>query len=600
MIERMKKVTIVCLAEDQQQSLVELRKLGSVHVVPMSTEADSVVLDDLRREHTELSQVLFYLQGVKLTETERQTAGAPMTDGAACRHECGAALARLHHLNERCATLGQEIARVEPWGQFDEAALRRLEAHGWHAALVIHPIPPRGADWLVKYIPEGNEDEPIHEFVVSRRNGQLYSLLVSRRDLTEFPLPVASFPDGCSLDALRRMRHDSCQELEECKQLLRRHAAVDMALLRREAERLESEIRFEKTREGMGKAGGRLTFLQGYIPEAQLDELRAQVRRNGWAIRYEEIAEDDKEVPTKLVIPKPFRMAQVVLDFIGIVPGYREVDVSVSLLIFLALFCGMLIGDAGYGAIFTAASLWFFRKAKRLGDQQLAESGKLLLVMSLSVVGWGVITGNWFGLKAPGIPWFTQDKNNEHIQLFCFFLGAGHMVLAHLWRAKLSHGWRDRLTNVGWVLFLGGNYFTVKGMLIDGSFGDFTIPKWLYIIGVALIVCFGINWRSVSDIINSPFTFINSFGDLLSYIRLFAVGLSSLEIAKAFNAMGTGIWSGNLWLLPVGVLVLGIGHLLNVALAVMSVLVHGIRLNTLEFSGHIGLEWTGRPYRPFQ
>ena len=599
MIERMKKVTIVCLADDQQRSLVELRRLGSVQVVP-AVEANSAVLDDLRREQSELSQVLTYLESLKIADAERLTSGAPMTDGMACRRECSSVLARLHHLNERCTTLDHEIARLEPWGQFDSNALKRLEKHGWHAALVIHPVPPKGSDWMAKYIPEDAFDEQIHEFVISRRSGQLYSLLVSRRDLSEFPLPMPSFPEGCDLDALRRTRQECRYELEECKKKLQKHAAVDMALLRKEAMRLESETRFEQTREGMGKAGGRLTFLQGYIPETQLDELRAQVRRSGWAIRYEEIAEDDTDVPTKLVIPKPFRMAQVVLDFIGIVPGYREVDVSVALLVFLALFCGMLIGDAGYGAIFTAASLCFFLKARKLGDLQLVESGKLLLVMSLSVAGWGAITGNWFGLKAPGIPWFTQDKNNEHIQLFCFFLGAGHMALAHLWRTRLSHGWRERLANVGWALFIAGNYFTVKAMLIDGTFGDFTIPKWLYIVGTGLIACFGINWRSISDIINSPFTFINSFGDLLSYIRLFAVGLSSLEIAKAFNAMGAGIWKGNLWLLPVGILVLGIGHLLNVALAVMSVLVHGIRLNTLEFSGHIGLEWTGRPYRPFR
>ena len=600
MIERMKKVTIVCLADDQEQSLVELRKLGSVHVVPTTPEANSAVLDDLHREQAELNQVLFYLQGLKLTEAEQQTAGAPMTDGVACCRECGATLARLHHLNDRCMTLGREIARLEPWGQFDATALKRLEAHGWHTALVIHSVPPKGVDWVAQFSTENADDEPIHEFVVSRQKGQLYSLLVSRRDLSELGLPLANFPEGSDLDALRRMREEACHELSECEKLLRRHAVVDLPLLRQEATRMENEICFEKTREGMGKAGGRLTFLQGYIPEAQLDELRALVHRSGWAIRYEEIADDDAEVPTKLSIPKPFRMAQVVLDFIGIVPGYREVDVSVSLLVFLALFCGMLIGDAGYGAIFTVASLWFFLKSKKLGDLKLAESGKLLLVMSLSVLGWGALTGNWFGLKGPGLPWFTQDKNNEHIQLFCFFLGAGHMALAHLWRAKLSHGWRDRLANLGWALFLGGNYFTVKGMLIDGTFGDFIIPKWLYIAGTALIVCFGINWRSISEIINSPFTFINSFGDLLSYIRLFAVGLSSLEIAKAFNAMAAGIWSGNLWLLPVGILVLGIGHLLNVALAVMSVLVHGIRLNTLEFSGHMNISWSGKPYTPLK
>ncbi|MBR6471748.1 MAG: hypothetical protein IKS83_08115 [Victivallales bacterium] len=595
----MKKVTIVCLADDQEQSLVELRRLGSVHVVP-STDPHSTTLDELRREQSELGQVLTYLEGLKLSEAERQ-AGAPMANGKECSHECGAALSRLHHLTARITQLEQAVSRLEPWGQFDEKALQRLEEHGWHAALVIHSASRKGQDWLAQFSTDDDGDgEPIHEFVVNRQNGQLYSLLVSRRALAELSLPRANFPEGNDLAVLRRQLDEARHECEQCKKALRKHAAVDLALLRQEVARLEQEARFEQTRDGMGVSGSRLVYLQGYVPEPQLDELRALARRNGWAIRYAEVAENDAEVPTKLVIPKAFRMAQVVLDFIGIVPGYREVDVSVSLLVFLALFCGMLIGDAGYGMLFTAASLWLFQKAKKLGDSKMTEAGKLLILMSLSVVGWGALTGNWFGLQAPGLPWFTNDQNNEHIQLFCFFLGAGHMALAHLWRAKLSTGWRERLTNIGWALFLWANYFTIKGMLIDGTFGDFTIPKWLYIIGTALIVCFGINWRSINEIINSPFTFINSFGDLLSYIRLFAVGLSSLEIAKAFNTMGAGIWHGNHWLIPVGILALSVGHILNVALAVMGVLVHGIRLNTLEFSGHIGLEWSGRPYRPFQ
>jgi V/A-type H+-transporting ATPase subunit I len=224
-----------------------------------------------------------------------------------------------------------------------------------------------------------------------------------------------------------------------------------------------------------------------------------------------------------------------------------------------------------------------------------------MLVMALCVFGWGAITGNWFGLQWGGLSWFTDDKDSQHIKLFCFFLGAGHMVLAHLWKSRLVHGLRERLANIGWAMFLGGNFFTVKALLIDnGDFSNFTIPKWLYIIGTALILMCGIDWRKAGDVINAPFTFINSFGDLLSYIRLFAVGLSSLEITRAFNEMGATIWNGNVWLIPVGVLVILLGHALNISLALMGVLVHGIRLNTLEFSGHIGVEWSGKPYEPFK
>ncbi len=588
MIERMSKVTIVCLADDQRESLRVLQGLAAVHVVPVAKPA-AAQLDELRRRLGQLESALYRLKARKLPK-EYQAQRPAATDGAACLQEVLDALETLRVAEERTRVLNQAMRQLEPWGQFDDAALRRLEEKGWHTALCCC-----GAKEKVK-LPEG-----AMAFDVVVCDGRRHFLVVSPNDLGDAALPLAHFPQGHDLGALRREAAELRQRTDAAERALDDHAAQDLPLLEAEAKRLREALNFENTCAGMGQGdGNRLVWLVGYVPVSRLDEVRSAAHSHGWAIRYEEVAEEDREVPTKLVIPKPFRMAQVVLDFIGIVPGYREVDVSVSLLIFLALFCGMLVGDAGYGAIFTAATLWFYLKAKKLGDEKTTEGAKLLLTMSLAIVGWGALTGNWFGLKAPGLPWFTQDQNNAHIQLFCFFLGAGHMALAHLWRAKLSHSWRDRLANLGWALFLWGNFFTVKGMLIDGTFGDFTFPKWLYIVGTALIACFGINWRSVSEIINSPFTFINSFGDLLSYIRLFAVGLSSLEIAKAFNAMGASIWAGNRWMLPLGILALAVGHILNVALAVMGVLVHGIRLNTLEFSGHIGLEWSGKPYRPFQ
>ncbi|MCK5805458.1 MAG: hypothetical protein KAI66_21685, partial [Lentisphaeria bacterium] len=128
-------------------------------------------------------------------------------------------------------------------------------------------------------------------------------------------------------------------------------------------------------------------------------------------------------------------------------------------------------------------------------------------------------------------------------------------------------------------------------------------PKFaigLYAVGVLLILVFGVNWKDVGGVMNLPFDFINSFVDVLSYIRLFAVGLSSYFIASSFNGMGGMVMDLSPWLAPAAVLIIVFGHLLNVALAFMGVLVHGIRLNTLEFSNHMELTWSGRPYNPLK
>lgn len=583
MIEPMKKTTIVCLAKDQEQSLKQLQKLAAVHVVPATSMA-AEELEALKRELAELDEVRFRLDAYR-AKNGYTPQRPPETDGRECLKHVREAMDAVRSADERTAALDQAISRLEPWGQFDPAVISRLADRGYHTYLCTRS---RG----VKFTPpEGAAAE-----VITEKNNTVYFVVISPRE--ESDLPVALFPLGQDLAALKRERDELASKRAAAEHALIDHAAQDTQLLEAERQRLADKLTFETARHSMGSAAQQLAYLTGYVPNSRLDEVRLAARKNGWAIRYEDVSDDDSEVPTKLLLPKPLRMAQAILDFIGIVPGYREVDVSASLLIFLLFFGGMLIGDAGYGLIFSAAAFCFFLRAKAKRNEQLTEAMRLFVSMSLCVLGWGALTGNWFGLQTIGVPWL---KNDDNVKLFCFFLGAGHLTLAHLWKAKAVHSLRDKLGHIGWALFLWANYFTVKALLIDGGdFGTFLIPKWMYIIGTTLVLLCGVNWKSISDVIFVPFSFINSVSDVLSYIRLFAVGLSSLQIAKAFNGMGAGIWEGNKYLIPVGILIILAGHALNAALAVMGVLVHGIRLNTLEFSGHIGVEWSGKPFRAFK
>jgi len=137
----------------------------------------------------------------------------------------------------------------------------------------------------------------------------------------------------------------------------------------------------------------------------------------------------------------------------------------------------------------------------------------------------------------------------------------------------------------------------ILGMALPGWF------QWLCMGGISLIVLFMTPMRKLktewADHIMLPFDLIGGFADLVSYVRLFAVASASMAVAEAFNelALHKGIHSWHAGL--VAVIILTLGHGLNIILAAMSILVHGVRLNTLEFSNHVGMEWAGRPYEPF-
>jgi V/A-type H+-transporting ATPase subunit I len=104
--------------------------------------------------------------------------------------------------------------------------------------------------------------------------------------------------------------------------------------------------------------------------------------------------------------------------------------------------------------------------------------------------------------------------------------------------------------------------------------------------------------KGLANLITIGLDGVSAFTDIISYIRLFAVGLASVEIAKSFNSMAEGMMDGIGGIIG-GILVLLLGHTLNLIMGALSVIVHGVRLNMLEFSGHLGMQWTGTPYRPF-
>ena len=184
------------------------------------------------------------------------------------------------------------------------------------------------------------------------------------------------------------------------------------------------------------------------------------------------------------------------------------------------------------------------------------------------------------------------------MQLICFILALAQLALGHAMRLSGDRHWRNVAGQLGWFCILFGNFVLIcKLLLYPGEY-----PGWLmvcYGVGVVLTAIGEIDWKDVGSIFAFPFSVVGSFVDVLSYIRLFAVGMSSFYLAACFNDMAAPLMDRALTI-PLGLLVLLLGHLLNIALAAMAVLVHGVRLNTLEFSNHLGLRWAGFEFNPFR
>ncbi|MEA3305832.1 MAG: V-type ATP synthase subunit I, partial [Candidatus Omnitrophota bacterium] len=265
---------------------------------------------------------------------------------------------------------------------------------------------------------------------------------------------------------------------------------------------------------------------------------------------------------------------------------------------------GMLIGDAGYGAIFFALTLLAQRKfGKKLPGKSVFI---LFYLLSSCAIVWGMLTGTFFGqewLPQAVRPLIPALRDSRNIQSLCFLIGAVHLSIAHLWRIVVKLPSLKALAEVGWIFILWGAFFLAKMLILADAFPRFAL--WFFAAGAALVVLFTNPMRNILKGIGSGFenlllNFVNSFTDVVSYIRLFAVGLATVAIADAFNKMAMGIGYNSVFTGIMTSLILILGHALNIILGSLAIIVHGVRLNVLEFCSHLDIKWSGFSYKPIK
>ncbi|MFC2114319.1 V-type ATP synthase subunit I [Bacteroidota bacterium] len=369
----------------------------------------------------------------------------------------------------------------------------------------------------------------------------------------------------------------------------------------------KDSLKFNNALYGMGEIEGAVTYLKGYVPVDKSEEVKSAAAEFNWGYVIQE-PEIPEEAPTLVKNPKWISIINPVLEFVGVVPGYKEIDISLFFLMAFSLFFAMLIGDAGYGAVFLLFGIL-------LGKKLPSQFRLLIYVLSGGTIIWGALTGTYFGIESMAkIPFFSNliipeiasfgADNIQFMMHLSFVIGAIHLTLAHMLRFFQFINSTKAISELGWVSFVWGIFLVVE-MLVLGK----EMPGWgqyLFFVGLALVALFSkedpkLVKSMLLSIANLPLSLINGFSDVVSYVRLFAVGMATTVVAASFNEM----------ILPAGAditvlkmitasIALLLGHGLNIILAIMAVMVHGIRLNMLEFAGHLGIEFSGEEYNPFK
>jgi len=593
MIVRMKRLTLLCLTSDREEALDALRELGVVHVTDRRPPAGDD-LDALRARLTATERALAALPSKAGDADETARAERPPDAGAAL-DEVLELLDRREELARRSEELRRELARYAGFGEFDLDEVRALEVGGVWTGLVAAPPDQRLA------APDGMAlTELAHD-----RSGR-YSLLAASCPPETQPdlgghfelVPWPQRPLAAAREELAACEAGIVTAGERLDALA--HSRDSVAALAGET---ADEARYAEVRAGMDEEQ-EFSLLSGYLPVPEQDAMSRAAAAHGWGLLLED-PEPGEDVPVLLKQSRWVAPVRTVFDFLHIYPGYWENDVGWIFLPFFSIFFAMIVGDAGYAVLLLIATLVLQLRLKKVP----AHVFHMMYIVGFATLVWGVMNGSYFGiptlppfLESLEVPW-VQDRDNV-IDL-CFFIGAVHLSFAHVWNAVTcvrEKTWSKLPAQAGWLVVVWSMFFLARQTVLSRAVPSFLL--WGLVVGILLIALFMKTPREFKeswiDHALLPLTMVGSFVDILSYIRLFAVGYASVAVLAAFNQMAASIGFDSVLTAVAASLLLLFANALNIILAGLGVLVHAVRLNTLEFSTHKGLAWQGyRLYSPF-
>ena len=645
MIVPMKKVSLVILSKEKESALKTLRASGLVHL--QNVEGKGERLSELKNVSAKLRAAQAILAELKVPPKNLKAVSASNEEAAQCAEKIVSLAERKQALLDKIAQSAAELERLSPWGTVNPSDLAFLSQKGIYLSL--YEIPSDKYNLL---------GEDVKTLLVNSSKTTKRFLLISETEAEKGERPAGLVPEAYQVVLPEKSSDEIATEIDSAKGEI---AKIEAELLESAnytkalsdyEKSLESEIEFESVRSGMEQEAEEkntsLSWISGFVPVDSLSALKETAAQSGWALLCEDPSEDDA-VPTKLKNNKLVSLIYPLTDFLDVTPGYREFDISAWFLLFFCVFFSMIFADAGYGALIAFVGLILAGKSKK-GQKSLAA---LVTLLGACTMVWGVLTCSYFGVDASLLPeqlvnmscvLFSQPKlvlqgmgadaakslADKNQQIFCFTLALIQLSIAHI-TCCVSNARQKNLKaagDFGALLQLWGTFYVVLSMVVaDGV--NYTFPLMdngqsvnlfgfeapHYFPTAALgVLAFGflLNFifsnyegsvgksilESFKNIISVLLGIVNVFSDIVSYIRLWAVALAGAAISNTVNEMA-GPMIGKLSMIIVVVILLCFGHGLNMILNLLSVIVHGVRLNTLEFSQHLGMTWSGTKYKPF-
>lgn len=604
MIVKMSKYAFMVYHREYDAFLTTLRELGVVHVKETNSVLDNAELQALLAERKQVSTAIRYCKNLNSQTKEVTVAparGLTKAEGLKLVGKLEEMQEKQAQLQAAKVSLEKDIAYMDIWGEFSYANIRRLKKAGFDVTFFSCPTS--------KYEPKWGEE--YNAFLVNNFQSVTYFVTVTK---TGTPIDIDAERPKMPDRGLAKLHLAMEQLLDNIKVLnnqLKEYAAEQYNTLVELEKNIQNEFNLSNTLVQTDReAGDKLMLLEGFVPTEEAPAMEVALEKEGYYFQELDIQDGDR-VPIKLKNNKFNRLYEPITKMFSL-PNYTEFDSTPLFAPFFMLFFGLCFGDGGYGLLVLLACSFFKRKVNPDFKPYLT----LFQYLGLAAIIVGTCTGSFFGIALADVPALSKVKDyfvsSDNLMTFSIVIGLVQIIFGKTvaaFKMKAQKGVKYSIAPFAWVFVITALALAFGLPMLNLQLPETVKTVFIGIAVIGLVVAYLYNSPGKNIFLNFGTGLWNTYnmasgllGDTLSYIRLFAIGLTGAILGGVFNQLAVDMTEGmNIVLRAVCMLlILLVGHAINIGLCTISSLVHPLRLIFVEYYKNAEFEGGGKEYRPFK
>lgn len=604
MIIKMNKYAFMVYHREYDAFLMTLRELGVVHVKETNSILDNAELQALLAERKRVGMAIRYCKN--LNSLAKGVAHAPAR--GLTKAEGLKLVGKLEEMQEKRVqlqaakvSLEKDIAYMDIWGEFSYANIRRLKKAGFDVTFFSCPTSKYEPEWGEKY----------NAFLVNNFQSVTYFVTITKTGtVIDIDAERPKMPDR-GLAKLHLAMEQLQDNIKALNNQLGEYAAKQYNTLVELEKNIQNEYNLSNTLVQTDReAGDKLMLLEGFVPAEEAPAMEAALEKDGYYFQELDIQDGDR-VPIKLKNNKFSRLYEPITRMFSL-PNYAEFDPTPLFAPFFMLFFGLCFGDGGYGLLVLLACTFFKRKV----NPDFKPFLTLFQYLGLAAIIVGTCTGSFFGIALADVPAFSKVKDyfvsSDNLMTFSIVIGLVQIIFGKTiaaFKMKAQKGVKYSIAPFAWVFVITALALAFGLPMLNLQLPETVKTVFIGIAVVGLVVAFLYNSPGKNIFLNVGTGLWNTYnmasgllGDTLSYIRLFAIGLTGAILGGVFNQLAVDMTEGmNVVVRAICMLlILLVGHAINIGLCTISSLVHPLRLIFVEYYKNAEFEGGGKEYRPFK